>query len=76
MSRLNSIIKLSAREIAIIDLVVQAKTRKYIASELNLSIHTVDTHLRHIHLKTDTHSLPELVIWAMSRFDAKTQPAH
>ncbi len=57
---------LSAREKAIIRLVAQAKCRKIIATELKLSIHTVDTHLRHIRLKTNTHSLPELVLWAMN----------
>lgn len=58
--------KLSVRETAILRLVAEAKCRKTIASELKMSIHTVDTHLRHIHLKTNTHSLPELVVWAMN----------
>jgi len=58
--------KLSSREVAILRLVVQAKCRKHIADELKLSIHTVDTHLRHIHLKTNTHSLSELVLWALN----------
>jgi len=58
--------KLSTREKAIILMVAEAKSRKTIASELKISIHTVDTHIRHIHLKTNTHSLPELVIWAMN----------
>jgi DNA-binding NarL/FixJ family response regulator len=59
--------QLSTREKAIIRLVAQAKARKTIAAELKVSIHTVDTHLRHIHLKTNTHSLSELVLWAMNR---------
>ena len=58
--------KLSPREKAIILMIGQAKSRKTTASEMKLSIHTVDTHLRHIHLKTDTHTLPELVIWSMN----------
>jgi DNA-binding NarL/FixJ family response regulator len=58
--------KLSVREKVIVTLVKQAKCRKIIASELKMSIHTVDTHLRHIHLKTNTHSLPELMIWEMN----------
>jgi DNA-binding NarL/FixJ family response regulator len=60
MSRL-----LSNREMAILRMVAMAKCRKEMASELNLSIHTVDTHLRHIHLKTNTHSLTELLVWAL-----------
>ena len=58
-------IALSEREKTIIKLVSQAKCRKDIASELKLSVHTVDTHLRHIHLKTHTHSLLELIVWQM-----------
>jgi len=61
-------IKLSRREEHILKLVAQAKCRKTIAEELKMSIHTVDTHLRHIHLKTQTHSLPELIVWDMKNF--------
>jgi DNA-binding CsgD family transcriptional regulator len=57
---------LSTRENEIMRLVTQAKCRKTIARELKLSIHTIDAHLRHIHLKTNTHSLPELIVWAMN----------
>jgi DNA-binding NarL/FixJ family response regulator len=56
---------LSKREMAILRMVAVAKCRKEMASELNLSIHTIDTHLRHIHLKTNTHSLTELLVWAL-----------
>ena len=66
-------IKLSAREREVIALVVQAKSRKIIASDLNISIHTVDTHLRHIHLKTNTHSLSELLIWAQHNCSEKSR---
>ena len=45
---------------------------KTIAEELNISIHTVDTHLKHIHLKTKTHSLPELIVWALNNYDLKS----
>ena len=56
---------LSTREKAIIDLIAQAKCRKDIAHELKLSIHTVDSHLRHIHLKTNTHTVSELLLWVI-----------
>ena len=65
-------VTLSAREKEVIKLVAQAKCRKVIASELNISIHTVDTHLRHIHLKTNTHSLSELLIWAQHNYSEKS----
>ena len=59
-------IRFSPREKTIIQMVAQAKSRKTIASEMNISIHTIDTHIRHIHLKTGTHSLPELIVWSMN----------
>jgi DNA-binding NarL/FixJ family response regulator len=64
--------KFSSREKEIIAMVASAKCRKAIAFELDLSIHTVDTHLRNIRLKTNTHSLPELIIWAMNHFGERT----
>ncbi len=60
--------KLSTREKEIVMLVANAKCRKIIADELDLSIHTVDAHLRNIRLKTNTHSMPELVVWAMNTY--------
>ncbi|MCB2194409.1 MAG: LuxR C-terminal-related transcriptional regulator [Bacteroidetes bacterium] len=56
---------LSKREVDIIQELLKAKCRKQIADTLNLSIHTVDTHIRHIHIKTNTHSQSELIIWAI-----------
>lgn len=53
------------REKEIINLLTQAKCRKTIASDLNLSIHTIDAHLRNIYLKTRTHSMLELFVWIM-----------
>ncbi len=65
--------KLSVREKEVVQMVTQAKCRKVIASELKISVHTVDTHLRHIHLKTKTHSLTELIVWALNNYDLITQ---
>jgi DNA-binding CsgD family transcriptional regulator len=65
-------IKLSIREREIIEMVARANCRKTIASKLNISIHTVDTHLRHIHLKTKTHSLTELLVWKLHNNNSKT----
>jgi len=67
---------LSTRETAILRLVVQAKCRKTIARELKVSIHTVDTHLRHIHLKTNTHSMPELLVWSLHQSEGGPVPAY
>ena len=60
------IIELSRREKEIIMLVSKATCRKDIAKDLNISLHTVDAHLRHLRLKTNTHSIPELIIWAIN----------
>lgn len=60
------IIELSNREKEIIILISNAICRKDIAKDLNISLHTVDAHLRHLRLKTNTHSIPELIIWALN----------
>ncbi len=54
------------REIDILELVAKATLRKNIAHQLNMSIHTVDTHLRSIHQKTNTNSMAELILYIMS----------
>lgn len=59
-------VQFSKREKEIILLLSKAICRKTIARELNISLHTVDTHLRHIHLKTYTHSIPELIVWTLN----------
>jgi DNA-binding NarL/FixJ family response regulator len=47
---------LSLRETATLELLVQGLTTKEIADRLDLSIHTVDTHLRNIYRKLHVHS--------------------
>ena len=52
----NTATKLTKREIEIIKLVKKGYSRKMIAEELGISETTVDTHLRNIHHKTNTHN--------------------
>ncbi len=63
---------LSRREWDITRKIAEGKCRKVVADELQISIHTIDTHLRHIHMKTKTHSLPELIIWTFLNHDHLT----
>ncbi len=51
------------RELDILHLVAKATLRKNIADQLQMSIHTVDTHLRSIHKKTNTTTMAELVLF-------------
>lgn len=51
------------RELEVLALLKKAKQRKHVADDLGISIHTVNAHIRSLHLKTRTHSLPELIIW-------------
>lgn len=55
--------KFTPRELQIMQLVAKATLRKRIASQLHMSIHTVDTHLRSIHKKTNTTTMAELVLF-------------
>jgi DNA-binding CsgD family transcriptional regulator len=54
---------LTAKEQEVLKFLKKGKHRKLIAGELNISINTLNTHLRNLHLKTNTHSIPELILW-------------
>lgn len=47
---------LSARETEILEAMVQGKTKKEIAAQLDLSFHTVDSHLRNIYQKLEVNT--------------------
>lgn len=56
---------LSEREREIFQLIAEAKTNKEIASLLNVSPKTVETHRGHIMEKLDLHSAAEIVLYAV-----------
>lgn len=56
----------TVREKEVLQLIAKATLRKNIADQLNMSIHTVDTHLRSIHQKTKTTTMGELMLFIMS----------
>lgn len=60
-------IPLSAREIEIVRLVVDGKIAKEIASQLNLSTHTIYTHRKNIMNKLELKSTSELVLYAVEK---------
>jgi DNA-binding NarL/FixJ family response regulator len=47
---------LSARETEILEAMVQGRTKKEIAAQLDLSFHTVDSHLRNIYQKLEVNT--------------------
>ena len=58
---------LSAREREIMQMLAEGKTNKEIATMLNLSPHTVETHRSHIFQKLNLHTLPELILYAVRK---------
>jgi len=58
---------LSAREREIFQLIAEARTNKEIASLLNVSPSTVETHRAHIMEKLDLHSAAEIVLYAVRK---------
>jgi DNA-binding NarL/FixJ family response regulator len=58
---------LSEREREIFQLIAEAKANKEIASLLNISVSTVETHRAHIMEKLDLHSAAEIVLYAVRR---------
>lgn len=53
------------REIEIIRLLAEGKSNKEIATELGITLRTVETHRAHIMMKMGLHSLPELIHYAI-----------
>jgi two-component system response regulator FimZ (fimbrial Z protein) len=53
---------LTARESEILFLISQALSRKRIAERLAISNRTVDSHIRNMHQKCNTHSVVELIL--------------
>ena len=58
---------LTAREREILQLLAEGKTNKEVASMLNLSVYTVETHRTHILQKLDLHNVPELILYAVRK---------
>ncbi|MBI5305650.1 MAG: helix-turn-helix transcriptional regulator [Chloroflexi bacterium] len=52
---------LTSRETEVARLVVQGMRNADIAQELHISVHTVESHLKHIYAKLDVHTRVELV---------------
>ena len=58
---------LTPREREILQLLAEGKTNKDIATSLNLSLYTVETHRRNIQEKLNLHSLAELILYAVRK---------
>jgi len=58
---------LTDREREILQLIAEGGTNKEIASALNVSSYTVDTHRTHILQKLNLHSVPELILYAVRK---------
>jgi DNA-binding NarL/FixJ family response regulator len=58
---------LTTREREVLQLVAEGKSNKEVASILNLSLYTVETHRTHILQKLNLHSVPELILYAVRK---------
>jgi DNA-binding NarL/FixJ family response regulator len=58
---------LTSREREILHLLAEGKSNKDIASSLNLSLYTVETHRRNLQDKLNLHSLAELILYAVRK---------
>ncbi|HEV3196287.1 MAG TPA: response regulator transcription factor, partial [Bryobacteraceae bacterium] len=57
--------RLSPREREIVQLVSEGKSNKEIASALDITVKTVETHRARIMAKLDLHTVPDLVRYAL-----------
>lgn len=58
---------LTSREREILQLLVEGNSNKDIASKLNVSPHTVETHRRNLQDKLNLHSFAELILYAVRK---------
>ena len=58
---------LSPREREILQLVAEGQSSKEIASLLNLSVYTVETHRAHVMQKLNLRGVPELILYAVRK---------
>ena len=58
---------LSDREKEVLQLLAEGKTNKEVATLLNLSTHTVETHRTHIMQKLSLHNTAEIVLYAVRK---------
>jgi DNA-binding NarL/FixJ family response regulator len=58
---------LTDREREVLQLVAEGRTNKEVASDLNISLTTVETHRTHILQKLGLHSVPELILYAVRK---------
>lgn len=58
---------LTGREREILQLLAEGKTNKEVATVLDLSVYTVETHRSNILQKLNLHSIPELILYAVRK---------
>jgi two-component system, NarL family, response regulator NreC len=58
---------LTSRERELLQLMAEGRTAKEIATDLNLSAHTIDTHRANIMRKLNVNSTSELILYAMRK---------
>jgi DNA-binding NarL/FixJ family response regulator len=58
---------LTQRERELLQLIAEGKSNKDVASMLNLSLYTVETHRGNIMEKLNLHSVPELILYAVRK---------
>ena len=58
---------LTSREREILHLLAEGKSNKDIATSLNLSLYTVETHRRNLQDKLNLHSVAELILYAVRK---------
>ena len=58
---------LTSREREVLQMIAEGKSNKEVASALNLSLYTVETHRRNLQDKLNLHSLAELILYAVRK---------
>ena len=61
--------ELTNREKEVVNGIAKGKTNKEISSDLGISIKTLETHMKNIHLKLNTHDKVGVTLWVKDNSD-------
>jgi DNA-binding NarL/FixJ family response regulator len=58
---------LTTREREVLQLLAEGRSNKEVATVLDLSLHTVETHRSHVMQKLNLHSVAEMILYAIRK---------
>jgi DNA-binding NarL/FixJ family response regulator len=68
--------ELTPKERQVVEMIAEGKSKEAIASEVGVSVRTIELHRNRVIKKLGLGSLTELVVFALTACDGHSQPPH